>query len=261
MDDLILLDWGAFTLFLLILMRMSGFIVLNPIFSRDGVPKMTTAGLVLILSVVVYSIEGGRVTVPNTDLELIMMLLMELCVGMVFSMMMHIVFAVTTIGGSTIDMQIGFSMAQAYDPATGATVTVSANVLSALMILIFFLENGHHTLLRLIMTSSTMIPYGDVYLSDLMIELMVQVFVETMILGLKLTMPILAAELLGQVGMGLLMKAIPQINVFVINIDLKVIIGLCLLIIFLPDISNFLLDIEIEMLNNLQKVLISMANR
>ena len=75
------------------------------------------------------------------------------------------------------------------------------------------------------------------------------------ILGVKLAMPILAAELMGQVGMGILMKAIPQINVFAINIELKVIIGLVMLLILLVPISGFLLDAEVEMLLAVQRVL------
>ena len=72
-------------------------------------------------------------------------------------------------------------------------------------------------------------------------------------------MPILAAELLGQVGMGVLMKVIPQINVFAINIDLKVIIGLGLLYLLLNPISEFLLGVEVGMLQSLQRLLPMMS--
>ena len=68
-------------------------------------------------------------------------------------------------------------------------------------------------------------------------------------------MPNLAAELLGQVGMGLLMKAIPQINVFSINIELKVLIGLVLLLLLISPFSEFLLQTEITMLDSLRELL------
>ena len=80
---------------------------------------------------------------------------------------------------------------------------------------------------------------------------MVQIFLSCIVLSLKLAMPILVAELLGEVGMGILMKAIPQINAFVINIELKVIIGLVLLFLFLTPINEFLLGIESEMLDQI----------
>ena len=75
------------------------------------------------------------------------------------------------------------------------------------------------------------------------------------IMGIKLCMPVLAAELLGQLGMGILMKVIPQINVFSINIELKVMIGLGLLLALITPFSEVLLQIERDMLNAMGGVL------
>ena len=80
-------------------------------------------------------------------------------------------------------------------------------------------------------------------------------FLWSIFLAVKLAMPILAAELLGEVGMGVLMKAIPQINAFVINIELKVIIGLLLFFLLLTPINEFLLELESGMLSELGRIL------
>ena len=74
-----------------------------------------------------------------------------------------------------------------------------------------------------------------------------------MILAVKLALPILAAEVLGEIGMGILMKAIPQINAFVINMELKVIIGLVLLFVFLTPFNEFLLQAEAQMLTEMEQ--------
>ena len=103
--------------------------------------------------------------------------------------------------------------------------------------------------------SSLVIPFGGVALGDNFYAAMIQIFIDCTILGVKLSMPILAAELMGQVGMGILMKVIPQINVFVINIDLKVIIGLVLVMLLLAPFSDYLLDAETEMMLTLQHIL------
>ena len=84
---------------------------------------------------------------------------------------------------------------------------------------------------------------------------MVELFVECTLMAVKLCMPILAAELLGQMGMGILMKVIPQINIFVINIDLKVIIGLALELLLIAPFSEYLLKVEFDMLQALQRLL------
>ena len=75
-------------------------------------------------------------------------------------------------------------------------------------------------------------------------------------LAVKLCMPILAAELIAQVGMGVLMKVIPQINVFAINIELKVIVGLVLLFMLMIPFSEFLIQVEASMLDSLHQILV-----
>ena len=123
------------------------------------------------------------------------------------------------------------------------------------MSLLFFAANGHHTLIRIFLVSGRVVPFGAVALGENFYEAMIQIFLDCTLLGVKLAMPILAAELMGQVGMGILMKAIPQINVFAINIELKVIIGLVLIMLMLFPFSQFLLEAETQMLITLQQIL------
>ena len=88
-----------------------------------------------------------------------------------------------------------------------------------------------------------------------MVNALLELFLLCTVLAVKLCMPILAAELLGQLGMGILMKVIPQINVFSINIELKIIIGLLLLLLLLSPISEFLLQAETTMLSSLSEIM------
>lgn len=134
-------------------------------------------------------------------------------------------------------------------------MTVTAALLNVLMVLTFFAENGHYTMLRIFLSSQQVVPYGQVMLGQQAASGVTEVFLSCMMLAVKLSLPILAAELLGELGMGILMKAIPQINAFVINIELKVIIGLVLFFLFLTPISEFLLGVESEMLRTMSRVL------
>ena len=128
-------------------------------------------------------------------------------------------------------------------------------LLNILMMLLFFTANGHHTLLRIFLVSGEIVPYGQAAFGQNSYQAIIELFVTCTVMAIKLCLPILAAELLGQVGMGILMKVIPQINVFAINIELKVIIGLMLTFLFLIPISEFLLEAEIQMLVSLQRIL------
>ena len=247
--------WADLTLFLTILARMTGFVAMNPILGRTGIPGIFKSGMSLLLAVTAYGMTAERPGVPETILGLAALLLLELAVGYFLGLVMNIFFYIPMMGGETIDIQMGMSMGRTYDPSSQTTTTVTSRVLNTLMMLLFFAANGHHTLLRLIMVSGRIVPFGAAAFGQDLYWAIVELFVDCTILGVKLCMPILAAELLGQVGMGILMKVIPQINVFAINIELKVIIGLGLLFLLLNPMSEFLLQVEVNMLQSLQRLL------
>ena len=98
-------------------------------------------------------------------------------------------------------------------------------------------------------------PFGQVSIGPSAFRLLLELFAECTLLGVKLCMPVLAAELIAQVGMGVLMKVIPQINVFVINLELKIIVGLALLLVLMVPFSDFLLQAEAAMLASLHDLL------
>lgn len=250
-----MVDWAQLYLFELIFMRMSGFLLFNPLLGRSNLPAMVKTGMALVLSILVFGTAGTGVPQPDTLVELAFRLLLELGIGLVLGFVMRVVFSVVQIGGEVIDTQMGMTMAQIDDASSQANLSVTASLLNILLILDFFAENGHYTLMRLLTTSGELVPYGAAALGDGVYAYVIELFLACMLLAVKLAMPILAAELLGEVGMGVLMKAIPQINAFVINIELKVIIGLLLFFLLLTPINEFLLELESGMLSELGRIL------
>lgn len=249
------MDWERFTLFLYILARMSGFVLFNPLLGRQSIPGLFKGGMTLVLTVFVYGMTDQTVTVPVGIAGLAIVLLLEMLIGFLLGMVMNFFFYIPQLAGLVVDTQMGMTMNQIYDAGAQANLSATSVLLNALMTLLFFAGNGHHTLMRILLTSGSMVHYGMVAVGEDVWSLLLELFVECTLLGVKLCLPILAAELLGQLGMGILMKVIPQINVFAINIELKVIIGLCLLLLFITPFSEFLLQVESDMLSSLSRVL------
>ena len=253
-----MVDWAQLYLFELIFMRMSGFLLFNPLLGRSNLPAMVKTGMALVLSILVFGTAGTGVPQPDTLVELAFRLLLELGIGLVLGFVMRVVFSVVQIGGEVIDTQMGMTMAQIYDASSQANMSVTASLLNILFFLNFFAENGHYTLMRILLGSAEILPFGTAVLGEAAASYVAEVFFSSMLL-VKMALPILAAELLGELGMGILMKAIPQINAFVINMELKVIIGLILLFLFLTPLSEFLLGAEADMLSGLRRGLAVMA--
>lgn len=250
-----MIDWTQFTLFLYILARMSGFVLFNPILGRRTIPAIFRSGLILLLSVSVISSTQQTVEVPATTVELIIHLLLELAVGLLLGMAVNFFFYIPQLAGEVIDTQMAMTMNQIYDASSQANLSTTAVLLNVAMSLLFFAANGHHTLLRILLTSGQVVPFGEIAFDTTVFQAMLQLFIQCTLLAVKLCMPILAAELVGEIGMGILMKVIPQINVFSINIELKVIIGLFLIFVLISPFSEFLLQIEEQMLGSLSEIL------
>ena len=255
-----MIDEGALTLFLLITARMSGLVLFNPLLSRQNIPGFFRAGFTLVLSAFTYSVTGGRVEPPSGVLPLAGALLLEVVLGLVLGLVVHFFLYIPQMAGLTIDTQMGMTMSQIYDAGSQANMSVTGTLINTLMIMLFFAANGHHTLIRIMITSGEVVRYGGISIGNDVTNLALELFIQCTVLAVKLCMPILAAELIGQLGMGVLMKVIPQINVFSINIELKVIIGLALLLLLMLPISEFLLEAERMMLSSLHDMLLLMAS-
>lgn len=248
-------DWDGLTLFLFILMRMAGFVLFNPFFGRSNLPQSFKAGLSLVLALSVSYTYTGTAATPGTFLELAVGLLLELAMGYLVGLVVNLFLFVPSFAGHIMDEQMGMAMAQTYDPSFQGQATPAGNVLNIFTILLFFTANGHQTLLRLMLDSGGVVPFGSAALGEAAAEKIAGLFIDCVLLAVKLCLPVLGAELMGQVGMGVLMKAIPQINVFAINIELKVLIGMAMLFFLIAPFSEFLLEIENTMLVEVERAI------
>ena len=251
-----MVGWSELFGFEMVLARISGFVLFSPILGRSNIPGYAKTGLILVLSVFVYGLGQPMPAPPGTVVELVVRLGVELVVGFVLGFLMQLCAAIVQAGGEIIDAQMGLTMAQIYDASSQANMSVTASLLNILFFLNFFAENGHYTLMRILLGSAEILPFGTAVLGEAAASYVAEVFFSSMLLAVKMALPILAAELLGA---GILMKAIPQINAFVINMELKVIIGLILLFLFLTPLSEFLLGAEADMLSGLRRGLAVMA--
>ena len=251
-----MVGWSELFGFEMVLARISGFVLFSPILGRSNIPGYAKTGLILVLSVFVYGLRQPMPAPPGTVVELVVRLGVELIVGFVLGFLMQLCAAIVQAGGEIIDAQMGLTMAQIYDASSQANMSVTASLLNILFFLNFFAVNGHYTLMRILLGSAEILPFGTAVLGEAAASYVAEVFFSSMLLAVKMALPILAAE---ELGMGILLKAIPQINAFVINMELKVIIGLILLFLFLTPLSEFLLGAEADMLSGLRRGLAVMA--
>ncbi|WP_026893836.1 flagellar biosynthetic protein FliR [Clostridiisalibacter paucivorans] len=220
-----------FDVFLLIFMRISGIFIITPIFSRKNIPMIYKIVISIFFSLVLVS----TVNVENIrGLQVITVLIKELSIGLLMGFISYLFFISFFIAGQVIDMQIGFGMVNVFDPQSNAQVPISGNFYYIMALLIFLTIDGHHILLTGIIDSYNIIPINGMVFDESLISLITKIFGEIFIIGFKISSPVLATIFIVNVFLGILARTMPQMNVFIVGMPLKIIVGIVTVIVVMP---------------------------
>lgn len=226
-------------LFSMIVMRMSGLFLLNPVFGGSNVPSRVKGAMVMAFSLMLYVWTGGELAhEPGTLLEYGVMLLSELAMGCVLGFAMELAIFVVRYAAAVIDFTMGFNMAQVYDPESRSQVTVTSGLQYALFMLLFLAGNGHLRLVSIFFGSAAVVPFGEVSLGPTVYMAVLDIFRESVLMGFQMALPVIAMELVTEAAVGIMMRMIPQINVFSVNFQIKIIAGLLILMFLFSPLSG-----------------------
>ena len=221
---------------ILVFIRLTSFFASINIIFPSGTPNMFKVAFSIFMSIIVSFTINVDVNIATT-LDLINYTVMEITTGLVLGYITSICFNSLKIAGSLIDQQIGISMANIYDPNSKEQSTIIEDIMHWMGIMIFFSMNGHHRLIEGIQQSFKLIPIGESILSN-NFTYIINVFVQCFIIGFKIAVPVVLALIITDLIMGLISRSVPQLNVMVIGMPLKVLVGVMFFIIALPFILN-----------------------
>ena len=235
---------------------MAGVIFINPIFGRRNVPSMVKIGLAMGLAL---NASYGMLDIPVADYSVIDILLAvtrEFAVGLAMGFVMQLFLSIFHLGGELIDLQMGVSMAQMYDPTSNSQISISGNLLTVMYTLLFFITNSHINLLAIAVKSYQVVPIGIGGVSAKIGIYFVELFGHILVYSIQLALPVIVTEILVEVAVGILMRMVPNINVFVVNLQLKLMVGLIVIITIIPVLVHFMSKLNMIMMERLEKVLL-----
>lgn len=206
-----------------------------------------------MLAVVMTAAGGFDYTMPAGLLPFVFDLVKELLVGAILGFFVNLFLQVFSMAGEVTDMQLGLSMAKSYDPTFG-NAGLSTQYYSYWFMLYFFAVGGHKSYIELFAISYESIPMGYTSFNFNILYIMVKMFQAVMTLGLKLAMPVIAASLISEFCIGVLMKAVPTIHVFVLNIQIKMLVGFIVLAAGCGVVSEFMDMIMGKLFENLNGI-------
>ena len=245
MDFEVALD--QFEIFILILMRMASFVYTAPFFNTSGTPQKTKVGFSVFLSILFYRLQGSDVSVSYNGV-IGYAALEELALGLLLGAVTSFFSQIILFAGKIIDMDTGISMAQIYDPTTRMQVGIMGNFYYYLVMLLLIVSGLHRYLVAAIVETYNAIPVGGVKFSSTIYTDILKFVSEYFVIGFRIALPVFAVMLLVNCILAIMAKVSPQMNMFVVGIQLKLFVGLLVIyftISMLPVVSGYILE-EIE---------------
>jgi flagellar biosynthetic protein FliR len=226
---------GRLDLFLVILARVSGIFLMTPVLGSQQTPATVRISLSLILTALIgMTLNPGGVELPSQLLGLCLILVSEMAIGFLIGFLVYLTFAAVTAAGQIIDMQMGFGVVNVMDPQFGTQMPLLGNFQYLLAVLVFLGLNGHHVVLTALFKSYDLIPLNGFLLRGGLVEYLIQLVGGMLVTAIKISAPIVGALFAADFALGVLARTVPQLNVFVVGLPLKVFLGLLVLLATIP---------------------------
>jgi flagellar biosynthesis protein FliR len=216
--------------FMLVLSRVAGIFAALPVFGGRVVPMRIKAIIVFMVTLVCFpTLSITLPEMPSNTFSLGLLALSEVMVGLTLAFITQIIFAAVEFSGQIIGMQMGLTISSILDPSRGAQVQIMSVVQTLFTTLIFLSLSIHHLFIRAIVDSFTAIPLGGWRLSSELLNFLVMRTADIFIIGIRLAAPVMVTLLLTTVALGIMARAFPQMNIFMISLPLNVGLGLTIL--------------------------------
>ena len=234
---------GQFELFVLILIRLASFVFAAPFFNTANVPNRFKIGFSFALSIIVYSINLDMTVQYNNMMDFCIIVVQEVIVGVLLGAVSSFAVQIIQFSGKMIDMDIGISMAQIYDPTTRMQVGIMGNFYYYMLLLI--ISGMHRFLIEAIVETYNVIPIGGVKFGAGLYTTIIQFMSDYFVIGFRIALPVFATMLLLNCILAILARIAPQMNMFVVGMQLKIFVGIFVIfftIRMLPAVSNFIFE-------------------
>lgn len=246
MDLLQLLSVKNIIGFVIIITRLSGMITTAPFFSTYPIPNQIKVWLVTLVAFVIYPMVVAKThfTAPTDMVEMTLVLAKEFAIGALIGFLASLIIGAVQMGGQIIAMQSGLAMSNVFDPTTQSQVPIISEFYVLLTMVVFFAIDAHHWLFAIVYQSFMKIPPGlDLVIAPQMVEQVLYLSSKMFEVAVGLVMPVFCVLFVLEVLLGVLSKMIPQMNIFMVSLPIKIYIGLFLMMMFMLHVEDYIVQV------------------
>jgi len=255
---LTLINFNYIPAFLLIFSRVVAFIATLPIFSYRNIPNPFKIGFAFFVSLITVS----TIEIPTLpiDLAYVLLLFKEVMIGLTIGLIATLILTIIQIAGGFIDFQMGFAIANVMDPQTGAQSPIIGQYFYTFALLFILASDGHHLLINGVIASFKFINLDQLvnFSSQNFIMSVIMMLSQMFLIAFQMAIPIVGSLFLVDVALGIIARTVPQLNVFVVGIPLKItvsFIAISIYIVFFISIVKRLFGYTLEMMDGFMRIL------
>jgi flagellar biosynthetic protein FliR len=233
--QLISVGWPEAVTFMLVIGRVGGLMVSAPFWGSRVVPVLVRVWIALLLSVSTYPlVRTAAVAGGITIVSVFFALVGEILLGLVLGWLAQLMFSGMRLAGQEIEIKTGLGLLQLVDPNEGGHSGLFSTLFELIAGLLFFAMNGHHLLMQALWSSYKVFPLAGEKFVPRLLEGLVSSAGEIFIIALRVSAPVVIGLLLSDIILGLIGRAIPQMNVFMAAQPLQFGLAMLLLLLAMP---------------------------
>lgn len=226
---------GQFHIFLLVLLRVSALLIVAPIFGHRNYLGRAKIGLAFMVSLVIFPlVADAGLAVPQGLFPYAFMMMREVAMGLILGFAVLLLFVGIQFAGQLAGLQMGFGIVNVIDPQSSNQLSIMGQFLNILAILFLLCINGHHMILKGLVSSFEVVPLGQVVLTASVMSKVIALTSQVFVIAVKISAPILLALFLVSVALGVLARTVPQMNVFIVGFPVQIGVGMGVMMVGLP---------------------------
>lgn len=224
-----------FIIVLLIFFRILSAFIAAPVFGDKAIPTLAKIFLAFLIAYIIFSVMDTSAI--NVQIELWWLFInsiKEIIAGLLIGFSLNFVFYGFSYAGTLMGFDMGLNMAQVFNPSDGTETDIIGQFIYFIAILVFFLINGHHYLIRELAYSFKVLPVGKFLINKSVLDLLITYSANVFIIAIKISAPILISFFLVNIAEGITARVIPQMQIFFVTQPLKLGLGFMLLVFSAP---------------------------
>lgn len=231
--------------FLLILTRVSCFVFVAPFFSMNNTPRHIRIALSVFTAFLLYqTLTPAPAVEYQTVAGYTAIVVKEALTGLMVGLGTAMCSAIVNFAGHVVDMETGLSMVTLMDPATRQNSSITGVYYQYVVMLMLIASGMYRYLFGALADTFVLIPVnGAIFRMDSLLVSVVDFLVSYIVIGFRICLPVFCVILMLNAILGVLAKVAPQMNMFAVGIQLKILVGLSVLLFsasMLPDAANFI---------------------